>query len=144
MTAPDLSAAATVIDLASDVVQAATRKLAEGSIDDQQVMAYDLAHAASAVETARGLLDYGNKGDIEGRITCAFVADAVHDLAAKTFGREADWGIEPGALDGARAVSRRPIGRRTSSRRSTTPDLAISPTTSSSSRTRSAASPTRS
>ena len=102
-TAPDLNAAASVIDLASGVVVAATRQLAAaGSIDDHQVLAYDLAHAASAVETARGLLDYGNKGDVEGRITCAFVADAVHDLACKTFGREADWGIEPGALDPAR------------------------------------------
>ena len=92
-----------VIDLASQVVAAATRELAAaGSIDDHQVLAYDLAHAASAVETARGLLDYGNKGDLEGRITCAFVADAVHDLASKMFGREADWGVEPGALDGAR------------------------------------------
>ncbi|MDQ6697494.1 MAG: acyl-CoA dehydrogenase family protein, partial [Actinomycetota bacterium] len=103
MTAPDLNAAAAVIDLASGVVASATRQLAAGSIDDHQVLAYDLAHAASAVETARGLLDYGNKGDIEGRITCAFVADAVHDLASKTFGREADWGIEPGALDEARS-----------------------------------------
>jgi len=73
-----------------------------GSIDDHQVLAYDLAHAASAVETARSLLDYGNKGDVEGRITCAFVADAVHDLASKIFGREAEWGVSPGALDGAR------------------------------------------
>src|SRR5688500_3611602 len=103
MTSPDLTAAATVIDRASEVVATATRRLATaGSIDDHQVLAYDLAHAASAVETARGLLDYGSKGDIEGRITCAFVADAVHDLASKIFGREADWGVEPGALDEAR------------------------------------------
>ena len=36
---------------------------AAGSIDDNQVVAYDLAHAAAAVETARTLLDYGAKGD---------------------------------------------------------------------------------
>jgi (2S)-methylsuccinyl-CoA dehydrogenase len=103
MTSPDLTAAATVIDRASEVVATATRRLATaGSIDDHQVLAYDLAHAASAVETARGLLDYGAKGDIEGRITCAFVADAVHDLAAKVFGREEDWGVEPGVLDDTR------------------------------------------
>ena len=46
-----------------------------------QVLAYDLAHAAAAVETARSLLDYGAKGDLEAAITCAFVADAVDDLA---------------------------------------------------------------
>jgi (2S)-methylsuccinyl-CoA dehydrogenase len=104
MTAPDLAAAATVIDLASGVVDAATRRLAAaGSIDDHQVLTYDLAHAASAVAMARGLLDYGAKGDLEGRITCAFVADAVGDLAGKVFGREDDWGVEPGCFDAARS-----------------------------------------
>ncbi|MBI2710949.1 MAG: acyl-CoA/acyl-ACP dehydrogenase [Actinobacteria bacterium] len=102
MTAPDLTAAAEVVEQAASVVEAATRTLAASSIDEHQVLAYDLAHAASGVATARSLLDYGAKGDVEGRITCAFVADAVHDLAAKVFGREAEWGVEPGALDGSR------------------------------------------
>src|ERR1700712_100063 len=103
MTAPDLAAAATVIDLASQVVDSATRSLAAaGSIDDHQVLAYDLAHAASAVAISKGLLDYGAKGDVEGSIACAFAADAVADLAGKIFGREAEFGVAPGALDGAR------------------------------------------
>jgi len=103
VTAPDLDAAASAVDLARGVVAAATTRLAEVGLDEQQALAYDLAHAASAVEMGSGLLAYGAKGDVEGRIACAFVADAVADLAAKTFGREADWGIEPGALDDARA-----------------------------------------
>ena len=103
MTAPDLAAAATVIEHADQVVAAATRHLASaGSVDSDQVLAYDIAHAAAAVATAKGLLDYGAKGDIEGRITCAFVADAVADLAAKVFGQEATWGVQPGALDATR------------------------------------------
>ena len=103
MTAPDLAAAASVIDLAAGVVDAASARLAAaGSIDDHQVLAYDLAHAAAAVATAKGLLDYGAKGDIEGRITCAFVADAVGDLAGKIFAQEEAWGVQAGALDGAR------------------------------------------
>jgi (2S)-methylsuccinyl-CoA dehydrogenase len=104
MTAPDLAAAATVIDLASTVVDAGVRSLAaaEGGVDANQVLAYDLAHAASAVAVAKGLLDYGAKGDDEGRIACAFTADAVADLAGKLFGREAEFGVDPGALDGAR------------------------------------------
>ena len=40
------------------------------------------------------------------QITCAFVADAVGELASRLFGREATWGVEAGALDGARAVLR--------------------------------------
>ncbi len=102
VTAPDLDAAASAVDLARGVVAAATTRLAELGLDDHQALAYDLAHAASAVEMGSGLLAYGAKGDVEGRIACAFVADAVADLAAKTFGREDDWGIEPGALDGVR------------------------------------------
>ncbi|MCB1016860.1 MAG: acyl-CoA dehydrogenase family protein, partial [Acidimicrobiales bacterium] len=103
VTAPDLDAAAGAVDLARGVVAAATARLAEVGLDDHQALAYDLAHAASAVEMGSGLLGYGARGDTEGRIACAFVADAVADLAAKVFGREGDWGVEAGALDGARA-----------------------------------------
>ncbi len=102
VTAPDLDAAASAVDLARGVVAAATTRLAELGLDEHQALAYDLAHAASAVEMGSGLLAYGARGDVEGRIACAFIADAVADLAAKTFGREADWGVVPGALDGAR------------------------------------------
>ena len=102
VSSPDLVAASAAIDLARGVVAAATSRLAEVGIDDHQALAYDVAHAASAVEMSSGLLDYWAKGDVEGRIACAFVADAVADLAAKTYGREADWGIEAGALDAAR------------------------------------------
>ena len=55
MTAPDLAAAAHVTDLASQVVDAATKRLATtGSVDQNQVLAYELAHAAAAVTTAQG------------------------------------------------------------------------------------------
>ncbi len=104
LLAPDLPAAADVIDLADGVVGKAVRRLAslEGGADEHQVLAYDIAHAAAGVATARSLLDYGAKGDIEARITCAFAADMVHDLAGKVLGREDSWGIVPNALDGAR------------------------------------------
>ncbi len=96
---PDLRTAADVIDLASRTVGKALRSLAEsGGADVHQVLAYDLAHAASAVETARSLLDYGAKGTREGLITCAFTADMVHDLATKILGREGLWGLEANAL----------------------------------------------
>ena len=101
--APDLNAAAAAVDTAQGVVHDALRHLAAtGSVDDDQVVAYDLAHAAAAVETARTLLDYGAKGDEEARITCAFAAEAVADVAAKLFGREAAWGVAVSALDDAR------------------------------------------
>ncbi len=103
MTSPDLTAAASAVEAAQSVVDACVRGLAAaGPIDDNQVIAYDLAHAAAAVETARTLLDYGAKGDLEGRIACAFVADAVGELAAKLYGRESAWGVDAHALDAAR------------------------------------------
>ncbi|MDZ7678536.1 MAG: acyl-CoA dehydrogenase family protein [Acidimicrobiales bacterium] len=104
MTTPDLDAAAAAIDAADRVVAAATTRLANGSVDDDQVLAYDLAHAASAMATGRAMLDYGNNGELEAKLTCAFVADAVADLATKVFGREALWGVEPDALDTTREL----------------------------------------
>jgi len=99
---PDLAAAASALDDAHAVIDAAVVVLARDSIDVRQVLAYEVAHAAAAVATGRGLLDYGGKGPAEAAITCAFVADAVGDLAGRTFGREGEWGIDPGALDATR------------------------------------------
>ena len=104
MTAPDLTAAAAIVDAAHDVVDTATRRLATtGGPDVNQVIAYDIAHAAATVETARAMLSYGAKGELEGNITCGYVADAVGELIGKLFGREHEWGVEPGALDLARS-----------------------------------------
>lgn len=103
MTA-DLSAALSVVELAEGVVQTGAKTLSSlpGGADANQVLAYDLAHAAAAVATAHSLLEYGAKGDLEAKITNAFVADAVAELASKLFGREELWGVEAGALDGAK------------------------------------------
>src|SRR3954447_7627647 len=105
----DLSAAASAVEVAKSVVDAATRHLAaegKGAVDVHQVVAYDLAHADAAVENARAVLDYGAKGDVEARIACAFVADAVYDVMTRTLGREAAWGSDDGALAGAMPVVR--------------------------------------
>src|SRR3954464_8002822 len=95
----DLTAAAAAVDTASAAVAAAPRHLAaNGGVDANQAIAYDLAHATSAVEAARALLDYGTKGDVEADLTCAFVSDAVHDLATRLLGRETAWGVAADAL----------------------------------------------
>src|SRR5437588_7311691 len=83
---------------AHDVVDGAARTLGS-DIDDRQVVAYDIAHAAAGMELSQAMLDYGGKGDVEARLACAFVADAVHDLAGKVLGREDEWATKPGALD---------------------------------------------
>jgi (2S)-methylsuccinyl-CoA dehydrogenase len=103
MAAPDLNAAARVVELAKSVTDGAARHLATlGDLDAHQVVAYDLAHASAAVENARAILDYGAKGELEARMACAFVADAVYDVATRVLGREADWGTTADALDAIR------------------------------------------
>ncbi|TML63904.1 MAG: acyl-CoA dehydrogenase [Actinobacteria bacterium] len=96
MPEPDLKAAAAAVELAREVVERCAAGL--GDIDDNQVVAYDLAHAAAAVEIARSVLDYGALGDVEARLACAYVADAVHDVASRILGREDAWDVEPAAL----------------------------------------------
>jgi (2S)-methylsuccinyl-CoA dehydrogenase len=99
MAAPDLVAAESAVDVAEGVVANAIRLLAGRNIDDHQVVAYDVAHAAAALDSARTMLDYGGLGDVEARLATAFVADAVADLISKVAGREEDWDAKPDALE---------------------------------------------
>jgi (2S)-methylsuccinyl-CoA dehydrogenase len=100
MTAPDsavLAGAAGAVGLAQQLVDAACASIrGRGGIDANQVVAYDVAHAAAAVGTARAALQYGEYGDVEAAIAAAFVADVIADLAGKVAGREALWGVEAG------------------------------------------------
>ncbi|MEY4401528.1 MAG: hypothetical protein RL072_1393 [Actinomycetota bacterium] len=90
----DLTTAANVVAGVSALLQKTTKRLAEsGGPEKHQVLAYDLAHSSAALETARSLLDYGAKGSTEATITCAFVADMVHDFVTRIVGREAMWGV---------------------------------------------------
>jgi (2S)-methylsuccinyl-CoA dehydrogenase len=101
--ASDLVVAARTIELASAIVGKGVRTLAAtGGPDKQQVLAYDLAHAGAAVETARSMLDYGGKGELEATLTCAFVADMAHDLGSRLIGREKLWGVDSSTLNETR------------------------------------------
>ncbi len=103
----DLTSAAAALDIAQGVLDSGIARLAADGIDENQVLAYDVAHAAAAVMAARGLLSYGSRGDDEAKVTCAFAAEALADLAAKVFGREDEWGVGAGALDGTRVFTAR-------------------------------------
>ena len=99
VAAPSMEAAGDVITLVDGLIASALHHLgATGGPDQQQVLAYDVAHAASAAATARALLDYGAKGDVEARIACAYTADMVHDLITRLAGRESLWGVETAPL----------------------------------------------
>jgi (2S)-methylsuccinyl-CoA dehydrogenase len=101
-------AAAQAVDLAASVVDAAVSNLAQSSLDagklsvakldEQQVVSYDLAHAAAAVEAARVMLAYAAHGELESMLAYAFIADAVSDIVARLVGREMLWGVDPSTL----------------------------------------------
>ncbi|MGH9025208.1 MAG: acyl-CoA dehydrogenase family protein [Acidimicrobiia bacterium] len=103
-----LPAAEAAVAVAADVVQAAAGQLARASsdggnlsvarLDEHQALAYDLAHAASAVEGCRAILEYAEHGELESMLARAYVADAVADLGAKMLGREQIWGVDAGEL----------------------------------------------
>jgi (2S)-methylsuccinyl-CoA dehydrogenase len=67
---------------------------ARGGIDAHQTLAYDIAHASSAVATARACLDYAAYGPDEASLTLAFLALALTDLAGRILGREELWGLK--------------------------------------------------
>jgi (2S)-methylsuccinyl-CoA dehydrogenase len=88
----DLERAGNAVGLADAVVSGAVRRLARaGDLDAEQVLAYDLAHAAAGVRTARAALGYGTQGTDEARIACAFVADVLADMTTRIVGREEAW-----------------------------------------------------
>jgi hypothetical protein len=90
--APDLTAARAAVDVARSVIDEGTWHLAAtGDVEADQVLAHDLAHASAAIENAAAILGYGERGEDEARIACAFAADAIYELATRTLWRENAW-----------------------------------------------------
>ena len=108
----DTHAAATAaVDAAASLVDAAARHLAENAtdngrisvskLDQHQVVAYDLAHAAAAVAGSRVMLAYAQHGDLEAKLSYAYIADVFADIVSRLVGRETEWGVDPADLAGA-------------------------------------------
>jgi (2S)-methylsuccinyl-CoA dehydrogenase len=106
--ADSLSQARVAVDAAGAVVAHAAEQLADlategdrisvGRLDEHQVLAYDLAHSAAAVEGSRVMLEYAQHGEIESLLARAYIADAVSELAARLVGRASTWGSGLDAL----------------------------------------------
>ena len=104
-----LRAAVAAVEVAAGVVDTAARRLAELSadgdrisvarLDQHQVLAYDLAHGAAAVEGSRVMVGYAAHGDVEAQLALAYVADAIADLASRSAGRAELWGSPASALE---------------------------------------------
>ncbi|MDQ1392355.1 MAG: (2S)-methylsuccinyl-CoA dehydrogenase [Acidimicrobiaceae bacterium] len=103
----DLASLHAAVAVADGVIGRAAAHLAAqgaGAVDANQVVAYDLAHAAAGVAVARAAVNYAALGEVEAALASAFVADALFELTTKVLGREAQWGVPRGALDGVRPV----------------------------------------
>ncbi len=93
-TPPNLATLTDLVARAQEVIDAATEQLrARGGSDREQSLAYDLAHAASAIATARANLAYATHGETEANLTSAFLGLALSDLAQRVLGREDRWGV---------------------------------------------------
>src|ERR1700742_4628543 len=98
-----LQSARAAVDLARTVIDTGARTLADRSsdngkvsvakLDEHQGLAYDLAHAAAAVEGSRVMGEYGERGEVESMLARAYVADAVHDVASRVLGRGPAWNV---------------------------------------------------
>ena len=90
----DLDVATDLVDQAQRVLNVALGELKRrGGPDVQQSLAYDVAHSASALATARAALNYAAKGEDESKLAAAFLALALADVAARVLGREELWGV---------------------------------------------------
>src|ERR1035441_7127007 len=97
MTAPPLDHARTteLVARAQSVIDGAVAALGRGGgVDAYQSLAYDVAHASSALATARASLDYALRGEVESQLVAAFVALALSDLATRILGRESLWVVQ--------------------------------------------------
>ena len=91
---PDRDSISQLIEHAQVVIDGALDELAaRGGIDANQTLAYDIAHSASSIATARACLAYSARGDDEARLVVAFLALALRDLATRILGREEIWGV---------------------------------------------------
>lgn len=89
----NLSTASDLVDQARQVIDTALGQLRDrGGVDANQTLAYDVAHAASALATAKSSLSYAAKGDTEAQLVAAFLALVLSDLAKRIVGREDLWG----------------------------------------------------
>ncbi len=108
-----LAAARLAVDDAVAVVAAATThlgrlaevdgKISVAKLDEHQVLAYDLAHATSAIEGCGVMLQYAEHGEYESMLARAFIADAIWDLSTRILGRESEWGVQLRDLDATRS-----------------------------------------
>jgi (2S)-methylsuccinyl-CoA dehydrogenase len=103
-----LEGAGGAVDAAASLLDQATHRLKEltgegdkisvARLDEHQVFAYDLAHAASALQGCRTMLDYAERGEFEAQLGGFYIADVFAELVGRIVGREQWWGVDLAGL----------------------------------------------
>ncbi len=99
-----VDAAASLVDAAASHLATAAAengRISVSKLDEHQVVAYDLAHAAAAVAGSRVMLSYATRGDLEAKLSYAYIADVFADIVGRLVGREHGWGVDPADLASA-------------------------------------------
>src|SRR5688572_1956587 len=92
------------LNLAREALARACRHLKEGD-GPEQVVLFDLAYMAAALEVASAMVPYAERGEVESNLPTVFVADALHEIRLRLAGRSHLFGVEEGAVPGL------PVGR---------------------------------
>lgn len=100
-----LDSARTITEALRSAIDAAADHLASeceqdgrvsvGRMDERQSVLYDLASVASSVRAAESMLEWGEEGELEARLTLAWAADVYTDLFSRASGRWEAWGVLP-------------------------------------------------
>jgi (2S)-methylsuccinyl-CoA dehydrogenase len=96
---PEAAGGVKELDAAREALATARRHLSEGD-GPEQVVLFDLAYMASALEAAAVMLSYGERGEVERNLATVFVADVLHDVRTRLDGRAHLFGVEEGAVPG--------------------------------------------
>lgn len=95
MDSSDIAELEGVVSICASFVDRSIRNFKEHlSLDNDQAIAYDLAHIASSVQAANSALNYARKGSLHLRLTQAYVGDVAHQIVSSSLGREYVFAID--------------------------------------------------
>jgi len=96
----DLDQAAEALELGRGLVaRAAGHLAARGGVEANQALAYDLSHAAAALQAGEAALAGADAGQPWAALAVAFAAEALAALGARLVGRGRALGVDPADLD---------------------------------------------
>lgn len=110
-TQSELAQATVALECTAVVIESGAISLAQASrdpenrsqispslLDENQVLAYDLAHTAGAHAAGRAMLDAAEVGPLESALARYFISESLAELCARVAGRSELWGVDSQVL----------------------------------------------